>query len=86
VRSRYRTPRGPLLPTETASWPVGETRLVLVDRITLSVRKTGDDHYEVHHRAGVTGDRLEGKPSKPRERRPPKAVEPFAERVEVPQQ
>jgi hypothetical protein len=69
VNAAWKNTPGPLAPTETASWPVGQVRLVLAEGLALSVERVGENRFLIHGRGGITADRLEGLPSKPRVRR-----------------
>jgi hypothetical protein len=66
----FKTPPGPFAPTDTATWPVGQVRLVIAaPGLTLSVKRLGEGDFEVQHRASVQPGALQGMPSKVRVRR-----------------
>jgi hypothetical protein len=70
VNRTFRTPPGPFTSTETASWPLGQVRLVVAALgLTLSVKRLSEHDFEVQHRQGIRPDALEGLPSKARLRR-----------------
>jgi hypothetical protein len=65
----WKTPPGPLSPTLTADWPVGQVRLVVAEGLAVSVERLSVEQFAVHSRVGVPARALEGKPSKLRVRR-----------------
>jgi hypothetical protein len=66
----FRNPPGPFTPTDVASWPVGQVRLIAVaPGFTLSVKRLNEVDFEVQHRSGIRPEALEGLPSKERIRR-----------------